>query len=103
MVTSGVGAEAVAGAADGEDEGGVGLHLAARSADVDLEQPGVAEVVVAPDAVQELLAGDDPAARRGRVRQIASRTRGPPVPSPGRPRLSDSSAWHEPGGRHPRP
>src|ERR1700733_4817598 len=57
-VTSGD--QLVAHAADGEDvarQGGGGLHLGPQAADVDVDQPPVAEVVVAPDPVEQLLAG----------------------------------------------
>ena len=42
-------------------------QLAAQPADVDVDRPTVAGVVIAPDPRQELVAGEDPARRGGHV------------------------------------
>ena len=52
--------EAVAGVADGLDvTSGGGAELCSEAADVDVDGAGAAVVVVAPDAVEEGVAGDD--------------------------------------------
>src|SRR5688572_11469978 len=53
--------ELVAEPADGHDVagvGGVGLDLRAQAADVDVHEPAVAEVVVAPHPLEQLLAAE---------------------------------------------
>ena len=54
--------EAIADVADRADERlVVGAELGAQTADVDVDRACAAEVVVAPDLLQQLLAGEDPA------------------------------------------
>ena len=56
--------QSVAEAAGGDDVAGVGrvgLDLGAQPADVDVDQAAVAEVAVAPDPVEQVLAAEDPA------------------------------------------
>src|SRR5690606_30030858 len=65
-----VGDEAVADVADRSYEGLVlGAALGAEAADVHVHGAGAAEVVVAPDLLQELRAGEDPARVLGEVLQ----------------------------------
>jgi hypothetical protein len=47
----------------------IGLDLQAQPTDVDIEQPSVTEVVIAPHTPQKVLAGDNLAASRGQLRQ----------------------------------
>ena len=64
----------VAHAPDGEDEagiGGVGLDLGAQPADVDVDQAPVAEVVIAPDPLEEMLAAQYLARVIGQLAQQA--------------------------------
>ena len=57
-----VGDEAVADVADGADQRLVlGAELGAQPPDVDVHRPGAAEVVVSPDLLEQLGAGEDPA------------------------------------------
>src|SRR6266545_3344948 len=54
--------EGVADAADGADQAGaVAVHLAAKVGHVDVYEIGVGGVVVTPDVVENLHAGDDAA------------------------------------------
>ena len=51
----------VAGPADGQDQlgdGGVGLDLGAQPADCDVDQPRIAQVVVAPDPIEQDVAAE---------------------------------------------
>ena len=62
--------EAVADVADGADQGLVlGPELGPEAAYVDVDGAGAAEVVVAPDLLQQLVAGEDPAGVLGEVLQ----------------------------------
>src|SRR5690349_15958458 len=54
--------EPVADVAHGADQGLVlGAELGAQPPDVDVDRAGAAEVVVTPDLLQQLRAGEDPA------------------------------------------
>ena len=103
----------VAGPAHGQDQrrrGRVGLDLRPQPPDGDVDQPRVAEVVVAPDAVEQQVAGEHLArvarrARRGGRTRSASAGCRAPSRSTVRPatsiRSSPSSIVGSPG-RHPR-
>src|SRR5215211_751081 len=64
--------EAVADAAHGLDRAGllrVVLHLRAEALDGHVDEPGVAEVVVVPDALQQEVASEDLARAPGELEQ----------------------------------
>ena len=68
------GLKAVPEAAHGHDVarvGRVGLHLGAQPADVHVDEPAVAEVVVAPHLVEQALPAEHPARVLGQLAQQA--------------------------------